>query len=201
MNIWRMVFLAAMMFFAACSSAPPPEKKEVEPPKPVTGLSAIYKAYGLARTWAPDAEFLKAQSINLQSVPSEGGKAGAWNIVFVSASLGKARPYTVSVVEDEGLHEGVFAQHEQSWSGPTSQSMPFRMAALKTDSDKAWTIAEEKSKEFIRKNPDMRVFFLVEQTDRFPNPTWRVIWGESITKSGHSVFIDVPLGNFLQVAH
>lgn len=201
MNYWRILPLAAILYLAGCSSGPPPEKKPVEPPKPVSGLSAIYKMYGIARTWAPDAELLKAQSINLQSVPSENGKAGAWTAVFVSQSLGKSRPYSFSVVEDEGLHEGVFAQHEQSWSGPTRQSSPIRTAALKTDSEKAWTIAEEKSKDYIKKNPDVRVFYLLEQTDRFPNATWRVIWGESITKSGHSVFVDVPLGEFLQVAH
>lgn len=201
MNYWRMLPLAAILCLAGCSTAPPPEKKAVEPPKPVTGLSAIYKMFGLARTWAPDAEILNAQSINLQSVPSEGGKAGAWTATFVSASLGKSRQYTYSAVEDEGFHKDVFARHEQSWRGPTPQSAPFRMAALKTDSDKAWEIAESKSKEYIKKNPDVRVFFLVEQSDRFPNATWRVVWGESITKSGHSIFVDAPMGQFLQIGH
>lgn len=197
----RALPLVAILCLAGCSTAPPPAaKKPIEPPKPVTGLSAIFKMFQLARTWAPDAQLLKAQSVNLETVKSEGGKAGAWTAIFVSDSLKKSRTYSFSTVEDEGLHKDVFAQQEQGWQGPTRQSAPFRMEALKTDSEKAWEIAKEKSVEFMKKNPDLRVFFIVEQTDRFPNPAWRVIWGESVSKSGYSIFVDTATGQYLQTA-
>jgi hypothetical protein len=189
--------VAAMCLLAACAEAPKPAPKPKEPPQPITGLSAIFRMYQMARTWAPDAMPLRAQSVNLQSVASDGGKAGAWIGTFVSESRKKSRSYTYSAIEGEGFHEGVFARLEEDWAGPTRQSQPFRIEALKKDSEAAWTVAAEKSQAFIKKNPDVPVFFLVEYSDRFPNPAWRVIWGESVSKSGYSIFVDTVDGIFL----
>lgn len=195
-----MVVVTAILAIAGCTSNPPQpvEKKAPEPPKPVTGLSAIYRMYQLARTWAPDAMLLNSQSVNLPSPKSEGGKAGAWTATFVSESRRKSRPYSFSTIEGDGFHKDVFAMQEQDWSGPTRQSMPFRMEALKTDSEKTWEIAASKSAEYMKKNPNENIFFVVEKTDRFPNPVWRVVWGESISKSGYSIFVDTALGTYLQ---
>ncbi len=184
---------------AACTSttAPKPEAKKVEPPKPVTGLSGVFHAYRMARTWASDAMPLHTQSVNLQSVKSDGGKAGAWTTTFVSPSLRKSRRYSYSTIEGEGLHKDVFAQREEFWSGPTRQSMPFRIEALKTDTDKAWEVAVAKSAAYMKKNPDMPVFFVAEYTSRFPNPAWRVVWGESVSRSSYSIFVDTTDGKYL----
>ena len=37
--------------------------------------------------------------------------------------------------------------------------------------------------------------------DRFPDPTWRVIWGESVSASDYSVFIDATTGMLLEKMH
>ncbi len=199
-SVGRALALAAAVWLAGCSTAPPPAtaKKTPEPPKPLTGLSAVFRMYQLARTWAPDAMPLTAQSYNLSSVKREGGKAGAWTATFVSESRGKSRAYSWSAVEGDGFKEGVFAQQENSWTGPTGQARPFRMEALKKDTEAAWEVAAGKSEAFLRNNPDEPVFFLVEYTSRFPNPTWRVIWGESVSRSGYSIFVDTVTGSYLQ---
>lgn len=196
---WTAVPLLAAL--AACSQAPQQEvkKKPVEPPKPVTGLSAVFKMYQLARTWAPDAMPLRMQSINLESVKSDGGKAGCWRATFVSESRKQQRTYTWSSIEGEGFHKDAFAQQEESYMGATRQSRPFRIEALKTDTDKAWMIATGKSGEYMKKNPNLPVFFQVEYGDRFPNPAWRVIWGESVSTSNYSVFVDTATAQFLQI--
>jgi hypothetical protein len=155
--------------------------------------------YIQARTWAADAQPLRLSSFNLKEVASSGGKCGAWQATFVSDQLRKARTYTFSVIESPGnVHEGVFAGREEPWSGPHGQTRPFLVQALKVDSDEAYETAEKKSTDYLKKYPDMPVQFLLESTPRFPNLTWRVIWGETVGASDYSVFIDATTGGYLQ---
>jgi hypothetical protein len=35
---------------------------------------------------------------------------------------------------------------------------------------------------------------LLESTPRFPNPTWRVLWGVSVGAAEHQVFVDAATG-------
>src|SRR5215469_3787769 len=110
--------LAVML--SGCSDQP--EVKAKKKAEPVTGQTALYRMYQVARSWAPDAEVLKMNSIHLTEVPAVRGEAGAWQAEFASAGKSAQRSYTYSVVESEGnLHEGVFPGPEQSWGGPTSQ--------------------------------------------------------------------------------
>src|SRR5215471_20178637 len=72
------------------------KKKEAEKPlEPATGQSALYKMYQVARSWAPDAQVLKMNSIPLSEVPTvPPGTAAAWEGTFVSAARNQARSYT-----------------------------------------------------------------------------------------------------------
>ncbi len=194
---------AALLLLTACSDAPKQAaKKEAEKPDPpITGRQAFQKMFPSARGWATDAQPLQLQSYNLQGVKSEGGKSGAWVTTFVSPAQRKARQYTWSAMEAEGnLHKGVFAGLEQSWSGPTGQDMPFEVAAIRTDSDAALETAmqQKDSKKFVEKNAAMPIMFILERTRRFPDLTWRVLWGESVGTSEYSVFVDASTGKFLE---
>ena len=73
--------------------------------------------------------------------------------------------------------------------------------ALKVDSDAAYETAVKKGKkaaEYMKLNPDKGVVFLLEQTTKFPDLTWRVIWGESVGTSNYSVFVDATTGEYLE---
>jgi len=194
----RRAFAGGAVALTVGCSTPPPEKKEPPPPpKPVTGLTAVFRSYQMARQWAPDALPLRVQSINLESVKSEDGKAGAWRSTFYSQAKGRKKDFTWSAIEGEGFHKDVFALQEESFT-PSRQIQPFRIEALRTDTDKAWDVASKKSGEYMKKFPSMPVFYLAEWTDRFPNPSWRVVWGETISQSGYSIFVDTATGEFLQ---
>jgi hypothetical protein len=196
MLVSRAVATAALVLLVGCSTPPPPPKKEV-PAKPATGLSGVFKAYQMARaSWAQDAMPLKAHSINLETVKSENGKAGVWSVTFYSESRGKSRTYTWSAVEGEGFHKDVFAQQEEGFT-PSRQARPFRIEALKSDTDKAWEVAVKKVEDVIKKSPNLPAFFVLETSDRFPDPYWRVVWGESISSSNFSVFVNTTNGEFL----
>ncbi|MCX6590540.1 MAG: hypothetical protein NTZ56_03355 [Acidobacteria bacterium] len=196
MALTRAVAAAALVFLAGCSTPPPP-KKEAPPAKPVTGLSGVFKAYQMARaSWAQDAMPLKAHSINLETVKSGDGKAGVWSVTFYSESRQKSRTYTWSAIEGEGFHKDVFAQQEEGFT-PSRQARPFRIEALKSDTDKAWEVAVKKVEDVIKKSPNLPAFFVLETSDRFPDPYWRVVWGESISSSNFSVFVNTTNGEFL----
>jgi hypothetical protein len=177
-------------------------KEAVKPPEALTGRQAFQRVYPQARGWASDAQPLLVRSIRLQQVAAESGKSGAWEITMVSASLGKSKTYTYSAIEAEGnLHEGVFGGQEDSYSGGRGPQFPFSIAAIKVDSDEAYKTAAEKSEDYMKKHPDMPISFVLEQTNRFPDLTWRVIWGDSASASDYSVFVDASTGKFLQKAH
>lgn len=193
----------AFILLAGCSEAPKTEnaKKAERAPQPVTGRQAFQMMYPQARRWAVDAQPLELRSINLPEVSAPKGKAGAWQAIFVSASLNKARMYTYSAVEAGGsLHEGVFGNIAEDAPAHPS-SAPFEMSAIRIDSDQAYEIAAKKSQEFIQKHPKEPVSFLLEQNKRFPEVSWRVIWGASVGTSEYSVFVGATSGEFLAISH
>jgi len=196
--------LPVVLLLSACSEAPKTAettKAPEKPPEPLTGRQAFQMMYPQARGWAPDAQPVELRSINLSQVKPEKGKAGGWQAIFVSASLAKSRAYTYSAVEAEGnLHQGVFAGIAEDYAVGRG-SPPFLPAALKIDTDEAFDTAAAKSQDYIKKNPDKLISFLLEQNKRFPDPTWRVIWGESVSSSDYSVFIDATTGMLLEKMH
>jgi hypothetical protein len=198
--------IVLLLLQAACSGQ---SKREIErphepapPPKPVTARFALQRIYLQARGWAADAQPLRISDISLKEVANEAGKAAAWRATFVSAQLGKARSYSYSVVESPGnVYEGVLPGREESWSGSSGQARPFLHQMLKVDSDAAYATAANESKPYLKKNPNAPVHFLLEYTPRFPNPAWRVFWGETLGSSDHSVFVDCSTGRYLQTLH
>ncbi len=197
---WGLAWVLALGL-AGCSNtterkAPP----AVDPP--VTGRQAFQEMYLSARGWANDAQPLRMQSYNVKQVKAEMGQAGVWRARFVSAARKQARTYTWSALEaeDNELHKGVSASPAEAWSGPGGAERPFLVAALRVDTDKALETAMKKTEtaDYLKKNPGQPVMFLLEATDRFPDPTWRVVWGDSVATSGYSVFVDASTGQFLQ---
>jgi len=192
------------MVFCACSEAPQKTtaKAPEPPPEPVTGNSAFFQMFTAARGWVADLQPLRLTSIHLPEVKKVPGKAAAWQATFVSPQKQSARNYTYSVIESTGnLHKGVFALGEEGWSGSRGPAKPFLIQGLKIDSDAAYQTALKKGKrvaEYIKANPDKTISFLLEQTSKYPDLTWRVIWGESVGTSNYSVFVDATTGEYLE---
>jgi hypothetical protein len=193
---------AVFLLLTGCSSetpAPQAKKAEEKPAESVTGRQALQQMYIAGRGWAPDIQPLKMNSILLPEVKAEPGKAAAWQVMFVSPSQRKGRIYTYSVVESSGnLHKGVFAGLDQSWSGPSGNSKPFLMAAVKVDSSDAYQTALKKAADYEKKNPGKPITFVLEANSKFPDTTWRVVWGESVGTSNFSIFVDASTGQYLE---
>ena len=200
MKLRFLLLPAAVALMTACSSPQPAKTKAPEKPaEPITGRAAFYQMYPSARNWATDAQCLRVRSIRLPGVKEAPGKSGAWEAAFVSPSSAKAKTFTYSVVEAEGnLHEGVFGNIEENWNGPRPTAMPWPVQAFKIDSDEAYETALKKSADYVKAYPNKPITFLLEQNDRHPFPTWRVIWGESVGTSDYSIYVSASTGEYLE---
>ena len=199
--------IALILMLAACSGpANTTANKEAEkPPEPVTGQSALWKMFQVARTWDLQAEVLKMNSIPLSEVAAVPGKAPAWEATFSSTAKAKKRSWTFSAIEGEGnLHKGVFGGLEEAWSPQAGQSAAFPAIACKIDTDAALTTARAKgvrAEEYEKKNPSQIISFVLEKVKKYPDPVWRVIWGESVSTSDYSVYVDASTGDYLETLH
>jgi hypothetical protein len=197
--------IALLAILTACSDTPATtEKKQPEKVEPVTGQTAVFRMYQMARSWAPDSQLMRMQSMHLTEVKVVApGTAAAWQATFVSAAKSQSRSYTYSIVEGEGnLHQGAFAGPQESWSGPRGLDSPFLMAAIKIDTVTAYKTAMETphshAAEYDKKNPGKPITILLERTSKHPDPAWRIIWGESAGTSNFSVLIDASTGEYLE---
>ncbi len=195
--------LGTILFLAACSEPPkPPVSQEAEkPPEPIEGQKAFFQMYVAARAWASDVQALTLESLRIPEVKPEGAKFGAWRATFVSPSRQRAISFTYSVVESYGnLHKGVFRGHEEGYS-PGELTQPWPVSAFKISSEKALAAAlkQRQTQAYVKKHPNVPITFILEKTRRHPNVVWRVVWGESVSTSDYSVFIDASTGDFLEV--
>ena len=198
------ILFPLLLLLSACSEAPKKAEQKKEPEKPaepVTARTAFQQVFATARGWAPDAQILQMTSVRLGAVKEEPGKAPAWQVAIVSPSRSRVKMFTYSVVEGDGnLHKGVFGTPDEDYR-QRGQSKPFPVAALKVDTDKALEVAMTKAADYVKKNPDKPITYLLELTAMNPNPTWRVIWGESIGSSNFSIFVDASSGEYLKTMH
>ena len=199
MKILSLIVLLSLV--SACSDTPQ-ETRAKEPPKPpevITGRQAFQRTFPSARAWAPDARPLLVRSLMIDEAKSGQGKAGAWEVTFVSAERSEARVYTWSSVEDGNLHQGVFPRQPDPWRGPVGQQQPFDVAALKIDTDAALQTATAASSHYLDKpGAKPQVMYLLEDTPRYPDPVWRVLWGATVGSAEYAVTIDASTGKMLQ---
>ena len=195
MKIWFPV--AAAFLLVACNDAPVAKKAPEKPLEPLTGRQAFYQTYPQAHTWATDAQPLRVRSMELTELKVEGAKAAAWEVTYASAGKGRSRIYTWCAIEAAGgLHRGVFASQEESWRAGGADKT-FVIQALKIDTPEALETAISHSQVYF-KNPAAKPApkFALECTSRFPDPVWRIYWGDSVSTAEWSVFIDAATGTY-----
>ncbi len=184
---------------AGCSEAPKEEvKKEApKPPMPITGRQGFQMTYPSARAWANDAAPIRVQGVNLDSVKPETAKAPVWQVTYVSASRAAMRVYTWSTVEEGNIHKGVFGSAQDRWSAG-GQERPFEPGGIQVDTSEALETALTKADKYLAK-PGQKpmVNFLLEQTSRFNEPVWIVMWGNSPGNAEFTVTVGATTGKVL----
>ncbi len=203
------IFLGlSVLCFTGCSDSSAPAKKaevkQKKPAVPVSGLSGIFQMYQVARTWAPDAQLLKLENGDIPEAKPETGKYGLWRATFVTESKKMKRDYYYAAADSEGgIIKGVRAGSDGMYVR-NPQVHPFAIQEVRIDTDKALETAlaevakDKKMKDWLDQNKDMPVQYVLDWTGTNQKPTWRVVWGPSISQSKFSIFIDANTGKFVK---
>jgi len=193
--------LAGLLLLSGCSDATPPaETKKVEkkkpamPTGPITGLTAYYEMYKVARQIAPDIQVASLTGNDVEGAKGEEFKYVMWTAVFVSASLKQATTFTY-VTSDKALAPmGVNNGGTVRWRGPTQNAMPFSNSDFSIDSDAAYKTAAGKAADWLAKNADKPVtVFALGNASSFPAPMWYIRWGTKT--AGFAVYVNASTGN------
>jgi hypothetical protein len=104
------------------------------------------------------------------------------------------KTFTWSAADSPGnLKQGVFQSDEGDFNGKLDQALPFFNQALHIDSDEAFKALDTPVM------PGVPINFLLEFTPpRFPDLTWRVMWGESVGSAKKSGFVDASVGKVME---
>jgi len=199
--------IAMAALLAGCSSGTRPAEKaaetKAEPPKAevLTGRVAFQKLFVTARSWAPDAQPFRLESEAVKQAPGTDGKAGVWRGYFASAGKGAVKPYIWSGISGPDAPErGINPGPEDTFNPSNTSTRPFDFAFLKSDSDKAFEVAQEHGgKKLMDADPQQPVKYTLAWNPSTNELLWHVIYGASEMDARLRVAVDASTGTFLRV--
>ena len=208
MHSLRSLFVtaSAALFLAGCSSTTPssaPQPAAETPPAAatpqiVTGKTAFWEMYKTAHAWASDAQPIRLTMKEVPGYKNEAGKAGMWEAVFGSASLGSYRTFSYSIADvPPHISKGVAAGLSLPWKGPSRDAMAIDTSMFNVDSDAAYAAAAADAAETLKKQPNLAITdFEVGDTYKFSAPVYYILWGTK--KAGYAVLVDASSGKVLK---
>ena len=179
----------------------PAAKPAVKEAQFETGRTAFQKMFLAARLWAPDVRPFRLQSQFSADAPTAEGKAGLWRASFASPSKRMMKLFAWSgLVGPDAPEQGISFSAEDSWSTGNSSTVPFDLAFLKVDSDKAYEVAQKNGGDKLtKKDPKQPVLFLLAWDASKNQLVWHVLYGENPTETKLRIAVDATSGNFIRV--
>jgi hypothetical protein len=183
-----------LISMTGCSSEPTKpaasESAQPKPPEAATGSSAFYKCYISARGWAQDAQPYRAESA---AGKSHDGKATEWRVGFASPSLHTMKFFTWS---NGDISHGV----DDTYSPTNSSTQVFNVQFLKTDTDKAFSVAQEHGGDkLLEKEPDTPMLYVLEWNRQDNALFWHVIYGADRETAKLRIAVNATTGEFSRV--
>jgi hypothetical protein len=202
---------ALFLITIGCSSAPnkPPEKQqlklasavETEKKDPLlyTAKPCFTRMSDMAQRWSPDAlPFHMESALNPES-NGQDGKATVWRGLFASPSRGTFKTYTCSGSRLLDQPPVGITSTVESTSSPVVASLLFHPSFLQTDSDKAFSIAQQHGgANLTKKDPKQPVVYLLERDPKHNGIFWYVVYGTSQSDSKGIGVINASNGAFLR---
>ena len=214
MKLYRLAFALSVISIAsltACSSSDNKPKGSV-PEKPAdvaqtesrqpalyTGQEAFNRMLGLALKWSPDAQPARLESVLTTEASGQGGKSTVWRGYFASP----ARRSTKTIVcsgsrRPDAPPFGVSAEGNEGAYNAEAANLAFLPLLVKTDTDKAFAIAQQHGGEAILKKNAQQPITYVLLKDRKQNvPVWYVVYGTSETDRKGIGVINATTGAFV----
>jgi hypothetical protein len=213
MKLYRLAFalsvISAAILTAGCNSAEnkpstpaqpaaaaQPEKKE---PVLYTGLEAFNRMLALAMKWAPDAAPARVESVLTSETTGQDGKATIWRGYFVSPS----RRSTKTIVCSGGRQPdappfGVSPEGAEGAYNAQSASLVFSQYLLKTDTDKAFEMAQQHGGDaIVKKDAKQPITYVLLKDKKVNVPVWYVIYGASEADRKGIGVINATTGAFI----
>jgi hypothetical protein len=194
------LLLAGCSKSASTSTGAQPAAAAAPAPAPaiITAKTAFWEMYKTAHAWASDAEPIRLTMKEVPGYKNEDGKAGMWEAVFGSPSLGSYRTFTYAIVDaPPSISKGVTAELALPWGGATRDAMPINPDLINIDSDAAYTAAAADAADVLKKDPKLTITeFELGDTYKFDAPVWYILWGTR--KAGYAAIIDASSGKLLK---
>ena len=179
------------------ATAAPPQSKE---PNLYTGQEAFNRMMGLALKWSPDAEPARVESVLTTETTGQDGKATIWRGYFVSPSRRATKTIVCSGSRrPDAPPFGVSPEGAEGAYNAQSAGLIFSQYLLKTDTDKAFAIAQQHGGEAIVKKDAQQPITYVLLKDKQQNvPVWYVIYGTSEKDKKGIGVINATTGAFVR---
>jgi hypothetical protein len=198
-----LLIVLAVSWLAGCSSTPTPT---AEPPKPKgpeleTGRAAFQKLYVAARGWARDAQPYRLESMVNSDSNGHDGKSAIWRGGFASPVQRSAKPFTWSGTDaKDAPPSGMNPGTEDTYNPSNASTIVFDINFLKTDSDKAFEIAQQHGGDkLLEKTPDTPVLYILEWNRLENMLVWHVIYGSSRDEFKLKIAINATTGEYVRV--
>jgi len=179
------------------SQTPAPEVKKE--PVLYTGKSCLSQMAGLAARWSADAlPYHMESEINAES-DGHDGKATVWTAMFAAPSRRTYRVFTCSGSRlPQAPPLGASPSTPETAVSPDVAKMLFQQFQLNSDSDQAYTLAQEKGgAKLMEKDAKLPVAYFLDWDLKNKQLIWVVVYGESGKTKGKGV-VDATSGKFLR---
>jgi len=198
-----LLVLLAVSWLAGCSSTPtqPTEQAKPKPADLETGRAAFQKLYLAARGWARDAQSYRLESKANADSNGRDGKSAIWHAGFASPAQRSAKPFTWSGTDaKDAPPRGMNPGTEDTYNPNNASTIVFDIAFLKTDSDKAFEIAQQHGGDkLLEKSPDTPVLYILEWNRVENMLVWHVIYGTSRDEFKLKIAINASTGEYVRV--
>jgi len=215
MKLYRLAFalsvISVAILSAGCSST---ENKPMEstPEKPATavqpeikgavlytGQAAFNRMMGLAMKWSPDAQPARLESVLTTETTGQDGKSTIWRGYFASPSRRSTKTIICSGSRrPDAPPFGVSAEGREGAYNSEAANLAFLPLLLKTDTDKAFAIAQQHGgAAIVKKGAKQPVRYLLLKDRKQNVPVWYVIYGTSETDRKGIGVINATTGAFV----
>jgi len=208
-----LLLILALLVIVACSTEPKSAtnaetvsaatsaKTTAKIPQPITATQALQKMEGYAqKQWAQDAMPVHIESEPNSEANGQDGKATVWMAVFGSMRKGEIRTFHWSGSLDPSAPvAGVSAAPGSSPLNSEMASQMFQSFLVKSDTDKAATIAvEHGGQNILKKFPDQRVKYILVFDTKANTPLVYVVYGEELKKNKGFGVINAITGDYVR---